>query len=336
MIKNKIKVNKKNTKLVPHLMDKDNYCIHYRNLKYIVGHGVKIKKVHNIISFNQKAWLKKYIDFNTEKRKQAKNEFEKDFFKLMNNSVFGKTMENVKNRINLHLTDNEPNAVKWFSKINFKTSKSIEDLYLIEMYKNEIVYDKPIYVGTSILDLSKLHMMRFHYEVIAKHFNNYNLIYSDTDSFVYNIYCDDVYKWVKDNKKHFDLSDDKYNPDNENKKALGKFKDELNGVVMKNFTALNPKVYCFKTVEDKDTRKAKGVSKVVLKKDIKNSDYDHVLNTEENVNRSVVSIRSIAHKVYTIKTNKTCLTPWYDKFKVIDNNNCEPFGYKPKVIKSKD
>ena len=96
MIKNKIKVNKKNTKLVPHLMDKDIYCIHYRNLKYIVGHGVKIKKVHNIISFNQKAWLKKYIDFNTEKRKQAKNEFEKDFFKLMNNSVFGKTMENVK------------------------------------------------------------------------------------------------------------------------------------------------------------------------------------------------------------------------------------------------
>ena len=106
----------------------------------------------------------------------------------MNNSVFGKTMENVKNRINSHLTDNEPNAVKWFSKINIKTSKSIEDLYLIEMYKNEIVYDKPIYVGTSILDLSKLHMMRFHYEVIAKHFNNYNLIYSDTDSFVYNIY----------------------------------------------------------------------------------------------------------------------------------------------------
>ena len=141
---------------------------------------------------------------------------------------------------------------------------------------------------------------------------------------------------MRDNKSHFDLSEDKYNPDNENKKALGKFKDELNGVVMKNFTALNPKVYCFKTVEDKETRKAKGVSKVVLKKDIKNSDYDYVLNTEENINRSVVSIRSIAHKVYTIKTNKTCLTPWYDKFKVIDNNNCEPFGYKPKVIKSKD
>ena len=162
------------------------------------------------------------------------------------------------------------------------------------------------------------------------------------------IYCDDVYKWVRDNKGHFDLSEDKYNPDNENKKVLGKFKDELNGVVMKNFTALNPKVYCFKTVEDNETveddetvedsgtRKAKGVSKVVLKKDIKNSDYDHVLNTEENVNRSVVSIRSIAHKVYTIKTNKTCLTPWYDKFKVIDNNNCEPVGYKPKVIKSED
>ena len=74
----------------------------------------------------------------------------------------------------------------------------------------------------------------------------------------------------------------------------------------------------------------------MLKKDLKNSDYDHVVNTEENVNRSVVSIQSIAHKVYTIKTNGTCLSPWYDKFKVIDINNCEPFGGKPEDIQSKD
>ena len=316
-------------------MDKKNYCIHYRNLKYIVGLGVEVEKVHNVISFKQSAWLKKYIDFNTEKRKQAKNEFEKDFFKLMNNSVFGKTMENVKNRINLHLTDNEANAIKWFSKINFKTSKSIEDLYLIEVFKKEIVYDKPIYVGTSILDLSKLHMMRFHYEVIAEQFNNYNLLYSDTDSFVYNIYCDDVYKWVQNNKQHLDLSDDKCNKDNTNKKIIGKFKDELHGIPMRNFTGLNPKVYCYKC-EEVETRKAKGVSKVVLKKEIKNSDYNHVLNTGDSINKDVYAIRSMAHKVYTIKTNKTCLTPYYDKMYMVDNNTCIPFGYKlSKGIKSK-
>ena len=120
------------------------------------------------------------------------------------------------------------------------------------------------------------------------------------------------------------------------KKALKQIKDELNGVERQNLTALNPRIYCFKTVEDVETRKATWVHKVVLKKDEKNSDYDHVVNTEKNVNRSVVSIQSIAHKVYTIKTHGTCLSPWYDKFKVIDINNCEPFGCKPEDIQSKN
>jgi hypothetical protein len=131
---------------------------------------------------------------------------------------------------------------------------------------------------------------------------------------------------VQNNKQHFDLSEDKYNKDNTNKKVIGKFKDELQAVPMKYFTALNPKVYCFKC-EDEETRKAKGVSKVVLKKEIKNSDYNHVLNTGDSINKDVYAIRSMAHKVYTIKTNKTCLTPYYDKLKMIDNNTCVPFGY---------
>jgi hypothetical protein len=127
------------SKLVPHLMKHENYCIHYRNLKFVKELGINITKVHNVVEFFQKPWLKEYIDFNTDKRKEAKNEFEKDFFKLMNNAVFGKTMENVKNRINLHLTTDESNAVKWFSKINFKSSKQFDNLHLIEMYKQEII-----------------------------------------------------------------------------------------------------------------------------------------------------------------------------------------------------
>jgi hypothetical protein len=119
----------------------------------------------------------------------------------MNNAVFGKTMENVKNRISLHLTTNNDNAIKWFSKLNFKTCKKNDNLHFIEMYKAEVVYDKPIYVGTSVLDLSKLHMMNFHYNVIEKQFHGkYNLIYSDTDSFVYRIEHPDIYKWVDENK----------------------------------------------------------------------------------------------------------------------------------------
>jgi hypothetical protein len=193
---NKLKVSKC-PKLIPHLYEHKNYCIHYRNLTFVKELEVKIGTVHNVISFNQKPWLKEYIDFKTEKRSKAKNEFEKDFFKLMNNAVFGKTMENVKNRMDLHMTTNHDNAIKWFSKISLKDCKTIDGLYLIEMYK-KIIYDKPIYVGTSILDLSKLCMLDFHYNVIHKEFeNNYNLIYSDTDSLVYNIYHDDIYDWIK-------------------------------------------------------------------------------------------------------------------------------------------
>ena len=245
----------------------------------------------------------------------------------MNNSVFGKTMENVKNRVNLHLTVDEKNAVKWFSKINFKTGKSFDNLYLIEMFKNEIIYDKPIYVGTSILDLSKLHMMRFHYEVIHANFdNNYELIYSDTDSFVYNIKHPDIYNWVKNNNSHFDLSDDKYNKDDTNKKVLGKFKDELEGVPMKYFTALNPKVYCFESA-DASVRKCKGVSKVVVKKEITNSDFKKVIDTGENIKKNVCAIRSFNHAVYTIETEKKCLTNYYDKMHMTDSNTCVPYGH---------
>ena len=112
--------------------------------------------------------MEPYIAFNTEKRKEAKNEFEKEFFKLMNNAVFGKTMEDVRNRVNIHATTSDKNAEKWFSKNTFKQSRYCNGLYLIETFRPEIEYDKPVYVGTSILDLSKLHMMDFHYNIIEK------------------------------------------------------------------------------------------------------------------------------------------------------------------------
>ena len=184
--------------------------------------------------------------------------------------------------------------------------------------------------------------MEFHYGVIQKDFKeNSNLIYSDTDSLVYSIKHPDIYEWIKENREHFDLSDS-VRPDMKdatNKKALGKFKDEMNTLITKRFIALNPKVYSIihqhyddKNVyhENYDKKTLKGVSKVVVKKDITHNDYVKVLETNEPIKKKVVRITSKNHQLYTITQEKTALTSFYDKQVMIDSINCVPFGYKQK------
>ena len=106
-------------KLVPNLQDKSNYVVHYRNLKLYLSLGMKLKKVHRVLIFKQSKWLNTYVELNTEKRKQAPNDFEKDFFKLMNNSVFGKTMENLRKRVNVKLVNNPKKLVKLTASHSF-------------------------------------------------------------------------------------------------------------------------------------------------------------------------------------------------------------------------
>ena len=145
--------------------------------------------------------MEPYIIGNNKLRTKStldKHKFLVDFFKLMNNSVFGKTMEQVRDIMDLHLTTDHANAIKWFSKPEFKNNTHANGLYLIETHKTKIVYDKPVYVGCCVLDLSKLHMMDFHYNVIQKQFGDRaKLIYSDTDSFVYEIEHNNIYEWIK-------------------------------------------------------------------------------------------------------------------------------------------
>ncbi len=333
-IKNKLNIKSKSQKLTPHLYEHKNYVLHYRNLKYVVELGVKVGEIHNVVSFNQSPWLSKYITFNTDMRKKAKTDFEKDFFKLMNNAVFGKTMENLKARVNIHATTSDDNAVKWFSRVTFKNAKEVNGLYLIETFKEEIVYDKPLYVGTSILDLSKLHMMKFHYDVIQKEFNDKaNLLYSDTDSLIYEIKCDDVFDWIKQHKNYFDLSESVRDDlrDDTNKKVLGCFKDECNSNIITEFIALNPKVYSFKYICDdveKNKKTLKGVSKVTVKNEITHDDYCNVLNTNKSISRNVCSIRSFNHHLFTYVQTKTALTSFYDKMKLTNFNECVPYGFE--------
>ena len=129
-------------KLVANLHDKTEYVIHIRNLKQALNHGLVLKKVHRVIKFNQNAWLKPYIDMNTDLRKKAKTDFEKDFFKLMNNAVFGKTMENVRKHRDIKLVTTERRRNYLVSEPSYHTTQFFtENLFAREMKKNRDTYE---------------------------------------------------------------------------------------------------------------------------------------------------------------------------------------------------
>ena len=198
-----------------------------------------------------------YIEKNTKLRMEAKNKFEKDFFKLMNNSVFGKTMENIRNRVDIKFVTSRKGAAKLFKKPNFTKFKIFsEDFIAIHMKQRQILFNKPIYLGMSILDLSKNLMFEFHYDYIKpKYGEKAKLCYTDTDSLIYEIETEDFYEDIKDDlDEWFDTSD--YPADHPsglksqfNKKKIGKFKDEALGKIISKFVALRSKSYSFKTQE---------------------------------------------------------------------------------------
>ena len=193
-----------NTKrLVCNLCNKKNYVTHVSVLKQALNHGLRVRKVHRVIEFNQEAWLKKYIDFNTELRKKALNDFEKDFFKLMNNAVFGKTMENVRRHRDIKLVKTDYKRNKLVSEPNYHTMKLInKNLAIIKMRKVKVKMNKPIYLGMSILEISKITMYEFWYDYVrSKYGSRARLCYMDTDSFVINIKTKDFYKDIAENVK---------------------------------------------------------------------------------------------------------------------------------------
>ena len=161
-----IEVNKIN-KLIPNLRNKKKYVIHYENLKQYLSLGLKLTRVHRGIKFEESRWLEKYVTLNTERRTAARNDSEKDFFKLMNNSVFGKTMENIRNRVDIKLVTDRKKAENLSTKPNFKHCNIFsENLVAIHTKKTKLTFDKPVYLGMCILDLSKTLMYDFHYIII--------------------------------------------------------------------------------------------------------------------------------------------------------------------------
>ena len=308
-------------KLIPNLRDKKNYVIHYKNLMQCLRLGMKLKKIHRGVKFVESAFMKSYIDMNTNLRTQAKNNFEKDFYKLMNNSVFGKTMENIRNRVDVKLVNTEEKFKKLVAKPNFKSRKIFnENLISVHMKKTSLTMNKPVYLGMCILELSKTVMFDYHYNYMKpKYGNKAKLLFTDTDSFLYEIQTEDFYKDISgDVRDRFDTSEYPENhpsgiPTGINKKVLGKFKDEVAGKIIKEFVGLRAKLYSFKMEDGEENKRCKGVKKQVVKETITHEDYKTCLTTGKEILRKQNILRSYDHEVYTEEVNKIALSATDDK-----------------------
>ena len=305
------------SKLIPNLRNKEKYVLHYRNLQLYTNLGFKVTKVHRVLQFDQSPWLKQYIDFNTEKRKNAKNAFEKDFFKLMNNSVFGKTMENLRKRVDIRLVTSKHKLLKLASKPTFVSSKIFNDnLVAVHKIKETLTLNRPAYVGMCILDLSKTLMYDFHYKYIKKKYGNKAKLFTDTDSLTYEIQAEDVYQDFWNDRHLFDNSDyPESSPyfDKTNKKIIGKFKDEAAGVRITEFIGLRSKMYSYVKENQTGGKTAKGIKKSVIKNDVKHEDYKRVLLNEEQIYHKMKTIRSQRHQLGSYEINKVSLSCFDDK-----------------------
>ncbi|XP_072388457.1 uncharacterized protein [Diabrotica undecimpunctata] len=354
-------------KLIPTLYHKTKYIMHYRNLKQALANGLILTKIHKVLKFNQSAWLRPYIELNTNLRAAATNSFEKNLFKLMNNAVFGKTMENQRRHRIVKL------CKKWHGRYGAKNliassrfhSRTIfsENLVAIELKKSEVCFNKPLYIGAAILDISKLCMYDFHYNFMLPTMGekNCSLLYMDTDSFIYELQCSDAYREVlKAHPSKFDTSDyaenNPYEIERLNKKIPGLMKDEANGKIITHFIGLRSKMYTFKlqiTDEEREkerqrlerkqlnkeriecdlgnlgiTKKAKGVKYNIVRNKITYEDYEKCLKEFKLQTASQRCIRSYQHSVFSIEQSKTALSPYDDKRYLIPKSfNTLPWGH---------
>ena len=292
---------------------------------------MKLTKIHRVLQFKQEAWLKPYIEHNTQLRAVAKNDFEKDFFKLMNNSVFGKTMEDVRRRINIKLITEPAVFKKHTAKVTYKRSEVFvndeekQDYFVgVELMRTSVKLDKPIYTGFTVLELSKLHMYDFHYNVMMKKYGpeKVKLLFTDTDSLTYQVYTEDLYQDMKQDQHLYDTNNyptDHFLFSENNKKVIGKFKDETGGLPITEWVGLRAKMYSMMTEDGKEKKTGKGIKKSVLKKEVRHQDFKDCLMEKREYEHSMVNFRSQRHQVFTLKQTKKSFSPFDDKRYILED-----------------
>ena len=332
---NKPEKYKLTEKLIMDQTNKQRYFLHYRDIKFYIRHGIRILNVHTVYKFKQSPWIAKYIKYNTEQRKKAKTEFEKHFYKLLNNSFYDKTIENIRKRLNLDLIDKSDihRMLNRQSKLSFVDKiAEYEKLNLYSFNKETIKFTKPIYVGFCVLELSKLLMYEWYYDKMQPYFgeDNLELHYLDTDSFIFSFKpIKSLIEDLKHFKEDFDFSD--LDPSHElysetNKKVIVKMKLETAPEIdLDEGVFLRSKSYSLNIKQNSSHCKQKGVqnhNKYTLE------DYKYCLDNNEIKYGVNYSIRSNKHEITMVKQKKA-LNTFDDKRCYIYKYNSISWGHNP-------
>uniref|UniRef100_A0A158P4E4 DNA-directed DNA polymerase n=1 Tax=Tetranychus urticae TaxID=32264 RepID=A0A158P4E4_TETUR len=310
-------------KLITSFIKKENYVIHYKSLKFYVAKGLKITKIHRAIKFRQLPWLAPYVDFCTQQRKMAKNPAQSNFWKLNVNALYGKTIENTRNHLQVMVAENEPQA-------NFQLRKELcerfiilnEDLALIQVARSKVRMDKPISVGFTILELAKLKMYELHYDAFKESFGEkIELLYTDTDSLIYHLQTDNLNQDLKKVNSVMDFSNYPQQHQlysNVNEKKIGFLKDEMAGEPIYEFVGIKAKLYAFKSAKG-ESKRAKGVQRCVLEREISFKDYIDCIYNERIQRKNVKRLASHEHNISLISQTKVSLSPFDDKRYLLDD-----------------
>ena len=232
----------KTEKLTLDQNNKTEYMVHHRMLKFYVKMGEKVTKIQRVIKFKQDYICRGYIQNNANKRATAKTDAEKNVRKLMNNSLYGRMCMDPLHFLQSKFLHDEEKIMKSISKPTFKNITRYNDYSQIEYIKKKMEYDSPVYVGVTILELSKLHMYDLFYNILQPSLKDLQLHYMDTDSFVSSFSEGNV------DNEHMDLSNLEP-PIKTNNKVPGKFKHEMGKNIIEEFVALTPKTF---SLEEKE------------------------------------------------------------------------------------
>ena len=325
----------KSTKLAPNFFDKVNYVVALGNLKFYLSKGAKITKVHKVVSFIQKCWMKPYIDFVSQKRRQTTCEFERLRYKTFSNACFGKFLQNCRNYTKIKLVKTPDQHRYQTIKPEFKSfSIFTETLAAVELHQTVVTLDKPVYCGFAILESSKLIMYQIFYDVIRKQWPTARLLFTDTDSLMIEVTTETLQDDLRNIKQHMDFSN--LDPGHqlystENKDVPGKFKSEVKDADVAEFIGLRSKMYSIKLANGKDKYKkaAAGVKKSVAQTKLTHNMFGDTLNNLSKTITPQKFFRSHNHDMFLINIEKTSLSAYDDKRYILpDNISTLSYGHK--------